>query len=292
MQSCSALPWRCAPLPAQPPPQRHPPDTAPAACRWRDPTARCRRCGRLQARHRREGGVEWAARAQCSCPTKGQPPGLHTTTHPTRRWLHPGSRPPPAPSWCAPCTCAWASARRAQGGRRGWRSLAGRLFAGTRRLPRLLHLLRLLRLLRPLPTCVLRSQNRTVVSPLPLARWRPSGEKLTDNTASVVGRVSLEGVGGWESREGALGSVGEQGEGWADHSQAGAAARRHRPTRRPLPRRTRVAGHAGGAARDGAHAEYGLRLVHHPQHALYRHLQEAHSGSRARSAGSARKERP
>lgn len=33
--------------------------------------------------------------------------------------------------------------------------------------------------------CVARSQKRTVVSPLPLARRRPSGLKLTDSTASA-----------------------------------------------------------------------------------------------------------
>lgn len=32
--------------------------------------------------------------------------------------------------------------------------------------------------------CVFRSQNRTVVSPDPLARWRPLGEKFTESTAS------------------------------------------------------------------------------------------------------------
>lgn len=33
--------------------------------------------------------------------------------------------------------------------------------------------------------CVKMSQNLTVVSPEPLARWRPSGLKLTDITASA-----------------------------------------------------------------------------------------------------------
>lgn len=35
-----------------------------------------------------------------------------------------------------------------------------------------------------LGSCVLRSQKRTVVSPLPLASWEPSGEKFTDSTDS------------------------------------------------------------------------------------------------------------
>ena len=43
------------------------------------------------------------------------------------------------------------------------------------------------------PTWVLRSQNLTVVSPLPLARRRPSGLKFTDSTASAVGSSRMSG---------------------------------------------------------------------------------------------------
>ncbi len=45
--------------------------------------------------------------------------------------------------------------------------------------------------------CVARSHRRAVVSPLPLARWRPSGLKPTASTASVwpVGAPGLSAVG-------------------------------------------------------------------------------------------------
>ena len=55
------------------------------------------------------------------------------------------------------------------------------------------------------PTWVLRSQNLTVVSPLPLARRRPSGLKFTDSTASAAGSSRVR------RSAGACGSVGALG---------------------------------------------------------------------------------
>ena len=95
-------------------PQRRasPPCTAQRVCQWLGPTARCRRCGRLQQGQWQacQAGLLWT-RVQSAfalsgiCVECSRPP-----THQKQRLLHPGSRPPPAPSWCAPCRCAAGSA--------------------------------------------------------------------------------------------------------------------------------------------------------------------------------------
>ena len=77
----------------------------------------------------------------------------------------PGRRPK-TPVSGAPSRCTGGSACPSQR-----RSTEGRLFWRTFPVRR--------------GVCVARSQKRTVVSPLPLARWRPSGLNCTASTASV-----------------------------------------------------------------------------------------------------------
>jgi hypothetical protein len=113
------------------------------------------------------------------------------------------------------------------------------------------------------PTWVLRSQNLTVVSPLPLARRRPSGLKFTDSTASAAGssRVSRSA--------GACGSVGAVGEPGDADSRVTHVQRQQQwqGGRTCMPR------HAGCAPGHRPDLEHRLWLVHHPQYRLNRHLQ-------------------
>lgn len=126
-----------------------------------------------------------------------------------------------------------------------------------------------------------RSQKRTVVSPLPLARRRPSGEKLTDSTASVegeIGRGRVCNLGRTQAVELRAGPThpakvtGQQRHWLAEQQSQQAASSRQQRAASRANQQTCVAWHGRCAARDCPHAEHCLWLVHHPKHRLHGHL--------------------
>ena len=197
--------------------------TGRVACRWPGPTTRCHRCDRLHTTQNRgkvlncfickRATAEVSGRstlAGCKCHKQAQQTSGHNSgTHLRQQPLHRGSRQLLAPSLCGPCTCTVVSA--CVNHEKAWPVVLMLLQMPLRSMnpcPSILRVHKALaakgagkhdmqntkhiaitcsapaKQLRP-GTCVLRSQKRTVVSPLPLASRRPSGLKLTDSTAST-----------------------------------------------------------------------------------------------------------